>query len=445
MFNCIIVDRKTEWDKNKNEIRIPLSKLLESTSESIRNNLVPFVDCSFKFLEELPTLLTQTLNDKDLADPNKKHYISIIVGEIKIISKTNEYIEFNCKGALSRVHVSEGQYREALGLGPEGFNRALWAVREGDIKHAMSKLGVNDTYKWVDKNPKFPMPLDNIDDPVSTVVGFLEKILELKPQEGSECFYRGHSNNKYRLLPSLLRKNSSGYYNYLANESTMIKELLTVQPAEFHTDRYMLDKLVRMQHYGLPTRLLDVSSNSLIALYFACASEYKGHKDDDAIGQVIILEEKKDNIKFYDSDTVSCIANLALLSNADKDILPEYNIYKNPGNEDVTDFEKILHLIRDEKPYFKSNIDARDLNKILYVRGRISNARISSQSGAFLLFGHSPILPDTGCSSVKFKSINITQKNEILKELDMLNINQSTVYPGIEKAAAEIARIYINK
>ncbi|MCS5960637.1 hypothetical protein LNP74_16615 [Klebsiella pneumoniae subsp. pneumoniae] len=38
----------------------------------------------------------------------------------------------------------------------------------------------------------------------------------------------------------------------------MINELLTVQPAEFMNDRYMLDKLVRMQHYGLPTRLLDV-------------------------------------------------------------------------------------------------------------------------------------------------------------------------------------------
>jgi hypothetical protein len=29
----------------------------------------------------------------------------------------------------------------------------------------------------------------------------------------------------------------------------------------------MFDKLVRMQHFGLPTRLLDVSLNALVALY----------------------------------------------------------------------------------------------------------------------------------------------------------------------------------
>lgn len=48
-------------------------------------------------------------------------------------------------------------------------------------------------------------------------------------------------------------------------------------PNEFLGNRF--DSLVKMQHFGMPTRLLDTTTNPLVALYFACESDKQLDKD----------------------------------------------------------------------------------------------------------------------------------------------------------------------
>lgn len=75
--------------------------------------------------------------------------------------------------------------------------------------------------------------------------------------------YRGQSDYNWHLTPAVYR---NGQFKF---ESIYIKELERIRPSEFvNCDNF--DKLVKMQHYGLPTRLLDVTLNPLVALYFAC-------------------------------------------------------------------------------------------------------------------------------------------------------------------------------
>jgi hypothetical protein len=204
---------------------------------------------------------------------------------------------------------------------------------------------------------------------------------------------------------------------------------LVSNSSDFQSDVYTLDSLVRMQHYSLPTRLLDITSNPLIALYFAC----KSAPDDE--GEVIVFSMKQEDVKYFDSDVASCIANLARLPQSDKDEIKfeKENFNKQPP------VKRLLHLIRDEKPFFEASIIPEDLRKIICAKGKRSNDRISSQSGAFLLFGLDSVLDEAGTPEIKITRISVFNKKAILRELDSLNINESTVFPYIENSAKYIA------
>jgi hypothetical protein len=267
---------------------------------------------------------------------------------------------------------------------------------------------------------------------ITSTEGLIRKVFAIPHDDNLAVFYRGHSNrDKYKLEPSLYR--NQGHKD---SEHILFRELLIANPTDFVGDSSAFEKLVRMQHYSMPTRLLDITSNPLMALYFACKSNM------DKTGEVVAIKIRRNEIKFFDSDTASCIANLARLPMHDKDAI-DFALVDALFNESLP-VTRLLHFVREEKSYFLPKIVPADLKRILCVKGRMTNNRITSQSGAFLLFGLDATLPEAGNADVAVDRITIkaSEKAKIIRELDSLNINESTVFPYIENSAKHIAKRY---
>lgn len=266
---------------------------------------------------------------------------------------------------------------------------------------------------------------------VKNITNFINQIKKIGIKNNFENYFRGHSNIEYMLKPSIYRD------NYISNEDKIFKESIIRIPQEFSTYKSTIEKLVKMQHYGVPTRLLDITSNPLVALFFAC------NKDFEKDGEVVFLQIPQDHIRFYDSDTISILANIAKRpKNFEYDYTTETKISEFNESQHIG---YLLHEIKEEKPYFQNIINFKDLEKVFAVKVKLDNPRILKQSGAFLLFGvrgkkiTQSEVPENWVlnNRSKYLKLNIPaqQKRKILKELDLIGINDSTLFPELENQA----------
>lgn len=106
----------------------------------------------------------------------------------------------------------------------------------------------------------------------------------------SNRLFRGVSSTSYDLTPKIRRQNADGRRTYQDKHEKVVFDNFK-RRAFPHIDRGIQndwDLLAIAQHYGLPTRLLDWTTNALIAAWFACYGETNG----DGLVYVVRIEDR---------------------------------------------------------------------------------------------------------------------------------------------------------
>jgi hypothetical protein len=286
---------------------------------------------------------------------------------------------------------------------------------------------IQESYKMEEYQANTPLLCQYIDF-------FLRNnIMARKDQDTRRFLFRGQSDSSYDLSPSVFR------HGLLEREHMMIHDLLIKAPEAFSPFDNAFQRLIKMQHYGLPTRLLDFTTNPMVALYFACESNL------DKDGEVLMLY---DYLERYDSRDVLDVA-----------ILSEYQ-----GSR-IRDMVAFLSSHGGRKyslePMNGRSKDLENLLKRMYipVSPPLNNERIKRQHGAFIIvnigsaerenifqkdvFDLKPlIVREFGDGLERTIIIPKDEKEEILTELDAIGINKSFLFPELEHQAAYIRRKY---
>ncbi|VEJ53805.1 FRG domain-containing protein [Pragia fontium] len=285
---------------------------------------------------------------------------------------------------------------------------------------------------------------------IASLSGALRILDNLKIKDDHTLFFRGHSSYNYLEIPSIYRAHhiNKDIFPYIGKEHDIFREIIMSCPSDFYQCNSAFEYLVKMQHYNIPTRLLDITENPLIALYMACR-ENKGKGGET--GEVIIYQIPNSSIKFYNSDTVSVIANIAKRP-PDIKISTLKNLIKKVKNTidesallNDKSYNKLMHEIYEEKPYFKKEINLSHMESVICVKPKLDNNRLIRQSGAFFLFGinETKLNPASIPEEYYYKDrgnkitikVKINGKEKILRELEQLSITEAKLFPEIDKVA----------
>jgi hypothetical protein len=266
--------------------------------------------------------------------------------------------------------------------------------------------------------------------PEKSIVSFKQYVAlveRMQSKSKNSLWFRGCGNGHKGLIPSLYRHKTK-------KKKTDIEELERKLMTRFRQRSIPLvnrplnedwDTLFFMQHYGIPTRLLDWTENPFIAFYFAVMS-----------GKFSVSRRRRKDslsLKFSKDATIWILDPVAWTNHALKQQSYTGGVL-TPGDSALSRY----------KPLTK--FDEMHIHSVaLY--GAHNSPRIVAQRGVFTIFGQDTISMEKVYDKDAFPRRSLTRlilpKDELpsmRKSILSHGITESVVFPDLEGLAKEMKR-----
>ncbi len=221
-------------------------------------------------------------------------------------------------------------------------------------------------------------------------------------QGGVPVLFRGEPTDGYELIPSLGRGTSTNIIGHVSLfEDDLISEFKRISaPVLNPSPTTDFEWLFLAQHYGLPTRLLDWSTNPYVGLFFAVEKD-----DANDASLYVVSQQISDQYELFDYRTA--------------DVKPE-----------------------NKKGILKVFALQGGQQDVIFIRPKYTDQRYMNQKSVF------------SCHSDPFKALSLPRLNKLLikKEwkpairdhLRIIGIAHSYIYPSLEGVAHEVKITYFD-
>lgn len=247
---------------------------------------------------------------------------------------------------------------------------------------------------------------------------FLKLIESAQKKSGRSMWFRGTGLASYSLLPTLFRHPIKKDVVDALELERQLMSRFRQRSIPYHARdlRDEWDALFFMQHYGVPTRLLDWTENPFIALHFALMSARRGASGRGA---------------YTTPAAVWMLDPVQWNSQALKHL--------SYGGQPLSPGDEVL------KGYAPSSISPNGVRHPVALHGAHNSSRIVAQQGVFTIFGADRTAmeaADWATNTGVLSRISIAPTSLESMRTSLLNhgITESVVFPDLDGLARETKR-----